>query len=330
MLMMVDRYCEAITNSLGRNSQYFTAPFIEQLRGLDDRLTGAPHLDKSGWGIGGKMTKPSLDSIGGWLEGRLTKFIAGDGESPAPTQESTPDAPGVFSHYSTISSAATSASPSPTLSHVNPYTTLPGAPPRRTGSAMASPSSSPFVHIDRASSAMEYSRPDARKASPGPRIVASANASTTTFAQAPSFGQATNGYAPNGHVSMYSNDTVSAKPSLDTTTEEDSTTQTATWWGGSSYGADSTAPTPTMNTFVQVDEVPESTSSSGFISLMDSPSYSATPSPSVMSREMSSSYDDDDEDLGFGNSKKVKETKQAEIGGAAEPATSAAPARPGK
>ena len=115
------------------------------------------------------MSKPSLDSIGGWLEGRLTKFIAGDGDtSPVPAQESARGGePGVFTHYSTISSATTSASPSPQPSQINPHT-LPGAPPRRSGSAMAAHSSaSSYVPVDRASSAMEYSRPDARRSSPG-------------------------------------------------------------------------------------------------------------------------------------------------------------------
>lgn len=258
------------------------------------------------------MSKPSLDSIGGWLEGRLTKFIAGDGDtSPIPTQESARgNEPGVFTHYSTISSATTSASPSPQPSHINPHT-LPSAPPRRSGSAMAAHSSaSPYVPIDRASSAMEYSRPDVPRPSPGPRI-ASANASTTTFAQAPSFGQAVNGYGPvNGHVSNYSSDTISPKSSLDTTNEEGTQPHAATWWG-SSYTEDSSAPTPTATTFVRVDDPTVSSTSSGFISLMDDPSFSVSPSPPASRREPSTPYEDDDEeDLGFGNSKKHEKEQE--------------------
>jgi COPII coat assembly protein SEC16 len=306
---------------------------MDQLRGLLDRLIGAPHLDKSGSWIGGKMSKPSLDSIGGWLEGRLTKFIAGDGDmSPAPTQESARgDEPGVFTHYSTISSATTSASPSPQPSQINQYT-LHSAPPRRSGSAMAAHSSaSPYVQIDRASSAMEYSRPDARRASPGPRI-ASANASTTTFAQSPSFGQAVNGYGPvNGHISNYSNDTISPKASLDTANEEESQPQAATWWG--SYNEDSSAPTPTAASFLRVDDPPVSSSSSGFISLMDDASFSVSPSPPVSRREPSSTYEDEDEeDLGFGNSKKPSKGKEEEDSSkkSPEPAQTATFEGPGK
>lgn len=276
------------------------------------------------------MSKPSLDSIGGWLEGRLTKFIAGDGDmSPALTQESARgDEPGVFTHYSTISSATTSASPSPQPSQINQYT-LHSAPPRRSGSAMATHSSaSPYVQIDRASSAMEYSRPDARRASPGPRI-ASANASTTTFAQSPSFGQAVNGYGPvNGHISNYSNDTISPKSSLDTANEEESQPQAATWWG--SYNEDSSAPTPTAASFLRVDDPPVSSSSSGFISLMDNASFSVSPSPPVSRHEPSSTYEDDDEeDLGFGNSKKLSKEKEEEEK-SPEPAQTSTPERPGK
>lgn len=330
LLNRYQRYCEAITTSLARNSPYFTPTFAQHLRELLDRLIGAPHLDKSGSWIGGKMNKPSLDSIGGWLEGRLTKFIAGDGDtSPAPTQDSARgNESGVFTHYSAISSTTTSASPSPQPSQMNPHT-LPSAPPRRTGSAMAAHSNaSPYVPVDRASSAMEYSRPDARRSSPGPRI-ASANASTTTFAQAPSFGQAVNGYgAANGHMSSYSSDTISPKSSLDTTDEEGNQVQTGTWWG-SSYTEDSSAATPTAATFVRVNDAPISSSSSGFISLMDDPSFSVSPSPPASRREQSSSYEDEDEeDLGFGNSKKEKEEENSKK--AEEPAKAAAPERPGK
>ncbi|KII88484.1 hypothetical protein PLICRDRAFT_60522, partial [Plicaturopsis crispa FD-325 SS-3] len=40
------RYCEAISASLSRTSPYVHAYMVEQLRGLSDRLTGAPHIDK--------------------------------------------------------------------------------------------------------------------------------------------------------------------------------------------------------------------------------------------------------------------------------------------
>ena len=277
--------------------------------------------------MGGKMSKPSLDGIGGWLEGRLTKFIAGDSDSPQPNQHAFPqaDQPGVFTHYSTISSTTTSASPSPQPTQIN-NNTFPGAPPRRSGSAMASHSSvavNAHTPIDRASSAMEYSRP---LQPPTLQKVASAGPGTTTFAQSHSFGQAINGYGGmNGHVSNYSNEAVSPND------EERSRGQEATWWGSSSYGNDASSQTPTASTFLKVDEPAISTSTSGFISLMDDHSFSVSPSPSAMSRQPSSSTveEEDEEDLGFGNSKKPKQ-EESDENAKVEDAPKPAPERPGK
>jgi hypothetical protein len=101
------------------------------------------------------------------------------------------------------------------------------------------------------------------------------------------------------------------------------------WWG-SSYAEDSSAPTPTATTFLRVDDPPISASSSGFISLMDDPSFSVSSSPPASRREPSSSYEEDDEeDLGFGNSKKP-ETKKADDDSekSSEPAKTVAPERP--
>lgn len=281
------------------------------------------------------MSKPSLDSIGGWLEGRLTKFIAGDGDSPQPNQPSFPQGnqTGVFTHYSTISSTTSSASPSPQPTQIN-NNTFPGAPPRRSGSAMASHSSAAanaYTPIDRASSAMEYSRPLQPPSTS--QKVASAGPGTTTFAQSRSFGQAVNGYgATNGHVSNYSNETVSPKALLEESNEEGGRGQEATWWGASSYGDDASGQTPTASTFLMVDEPALSTTSSGFISLMDDHSFSVSPSPSVVSRQLSSSTveEEDEEDLGFGNSKKSKKEESDEGAKKAEASKPAAPERPGK
>ncbi|EGO21477.1 hypothetical protein SERLADRAFT_473874, partial [Serpula lacrymans var. lacrymans S7.9] len=45
-VQLASRYCEAITGSLGRSSPYINAAFLEQIRGLADRLVGAPHVEK--------------------------------------------------------------------------------------------------------------------------------------------------------------------------------------------------------------------------------------------------------------------------------------------
>ncbi|EIW59984.1 uncharacterized protein TRAVEDRAFT_45241 [Trametes versicolor FP-101664 SS1] len=309
-VQLANRYCEAITTALNRGSPFINVTFVEQLKGLSDRLTAAPQLDKSGSWIPGKMSKPSLDSIGNWLEGRFTKFIAGEGDSPRPEeshgmaqQQSTS---GPFANFSTISSATTSAYPSPHQS-VTDLTEMSNAPPPfRAGSALgARPPSRSHVPINRASSAMDHAR------SP--------------------YG---NGYAPSqgsdhlrpesgshGDVSGFGH---SKPPS------------TGSWWGAS----DSDAATPTASTFVTLDDQPSSSSSnSGFVSLMDDPMLSMTPtatkqqgSPLPRSNQYSLAEEDDD-NLGLGNSSsRSKKAETAENGDAAEGAEekpkAAEPAKP--
>ncbi|EIN07345.1 hypothetical protein PUNSTDRAFT_105006 [Punctularia strigosozonata HHB-11173 SS5] len=293
-----NRYCEAIRNSLTRPSPYLNMAFADELKALHDRLTAVPQLDKAGSWIGGKMAKPSLDSIGNWLEGRFTKFIAGEGEnSPPPTDDvAVPGqtSSGPFAHYSAISSAAPSTSPSPQPSFTA-YNGMP--PPPRSGSAMSSRQSTvPQVQIDRASSAMDHYR---RKGSPAPiNRVYSANAATTTFAQAEAAG---NGYAP-------------GRSSLDESKDNGG------WWN-SSFTADSAAPTPTATTF---GASPENASDEGFISLMDVP---ASPMPISSPGATRTNYppeDPDDDDLGLGNAsskRKKNSTDDADADGTTPTAT---------
>jgi COPII coat assembly protein SEC16 len=292
-----NRYCEAIGNSLTRPSPYLNTSFAEELKTLHDRLTAVPQLDKGGSWMGGKMSKPSLDTIGNWLEGRFTKFIAGEGEnSPPPSNDLTSGQgfTGAFSHYSTISSAVPSTSPSPQPSFTS-YNGTPGSqpPPPRAGSAMSSrPPSVPQVQIDRASSAMDYHH---RKGSPGPiSRVYSANAATTTFAQAEN---TSNGYG-------------SGRRSLDESKDHGG------WWN-SSFTADSAAPTPTATTFSGNGDA---ASNEGFISLMDVPGSPMPVSPAPgTTRHNYSANDDEDDDLGLGNSS--KKSKRSMDDGDAEDAT---------
>ena len=70
-----------------------------------------------------------------------------------------------------------------------------------------------------------------------------------------------------------------------------------TWWGS---GADNSNRTPTAATFMQVDESVTQSSADGFISLMDSHSFS------VGSQQETSGFslqEDEDDDLGLRNSK---------------------------
>ena len=242
-------------------------------------------MDKTASWITRTMPKPSLDTIGSWLEGRFSKLIVGDGEdgteTPANEQaQPAKSAYGPFSHYSTISSTTTSASPSPSPS---PYAL----------NATPTVSGLPFGHapaqIDRASSAMDHFRSEARRASPVPRV-ASASAMTSTFAQA---------YTP---ASRYRPTLGGVSGVSESEGSNDTEGQEVSWWGSSSQ--DRSGPTPTATTFHKVNETE---SGSNFVSLMDdfSPDVALMTTKSSLSQSQNS-YDNEEEDLGFGNSASKK------------------------
>ncbi|KAF8590610.1 hypothetical protein K439DRAFT_1611986 [Ramaria rubella] len=271
-----NRYCEAIGSTIrasNRGSQFYTPTFIGELKNLSDRLTAAPQMDKTASWISRKMTKPSLDTIGSWLEGRFSKLIVGEGEdNPEPPLNEPPQPPkpgyGPFSHYSTISSTSASATPSRSST---PNATIPTT---NMGFGTA------HTQIDRASSAMDHLRPEAQRTSPVPRV-ASASATTTTFAQ---------GY---NTMSRYRQDMRDAESEG----ASESGGQDVTWWGSSSH--DGSGPTPTAATFHKIDEAD---TGSNFVSLMNE--YSPGPTPIATSSHSRTQKDDveDEEDLGFGNS----------------------------
>ncbi|KAH0830581.1 Sec23-binding domain of Sec16-domain-containing protein [Lanmaoa asiatica] len=320
------RYCEAITAVMGRSSPYFTPALVEGLKQLADRLLGSPHIDKSTSWIGGKVNKPSLDSIGSWLEVRLTKFIAGEGnETSSPASEfSKAQFTGPFSKYSSISSATTSASPSPPPTVMNSHVISPTQPPRRSGSAIALPSTTMHIPIDRASSALEYYRPT-RHASPVPPKTAPLH--STGYHYSPYATQASRPSMANGYAATHGSEPSSRKTSLEMTAEEGSEAQNVSrherdqreegrrqpkivdgnqetqdsggWW--SSLSNTDSAPTPTAATFHHIENVGEL--GEGFISLMDDPALSVTPNTTASSHQkMESTFDDEVDDLGLGNS----------------------------
>ncbi|EPT06159.1 hypothetical protein FOMPIDRAFT_1110601 [Fomitopsis schrenkii] len=302
-VQLANRYCEAISNSLNKNSPYINATFLEQLKGLNDRLVAAPQLDKSGSWIASKVAKPSLDGIGSWVGGRLTKFIAGE-DSPGPDQHTHGQQQqpfgDPFSQYSTISSTSSSAAPSPHQSTVNLAQTATNSPPPfRTGSAMGLRVSA-APQINRASSAMDYTRPSlSRRSSPVPRV-ASANPATTTFADASLYSQALNGHAfgSSSKQSLNGYETHDDHQSADSDSPQSNGPAMGSWWGSS----DASALTPTASSFAQHDESSVPTATSGqFISLMDD--YSATPTAYQAQRSFSSNptIDEEDDDLGLGN-----------------------------
>ena len=88
---------------------------LASLGDLLERLNGTPSPNPVNVTGGRKAAKPGFDTLGSWIEGRLTKFIAGEEDGkPAPTKSTA--APlakgnsqaqvGPFSHFSTISPGA--------------------------------------------------------------------------------------------------------------------------------------------------------------------------------------------------------------------------------
>jgi hypothetical protein len=288
-LKALSRYCDAIAASLHQSSPYTTPAFLAQLQGLQQRLSGVFHGDKSGSWIGGKLSKPSLDTIGGWLEGRFTKLVTGESDSSTPTPDDTKTSErafvGPFAHYSTISSTTPSARSSPKL----PTSSLAFPPPQRTSSAMAT--ATPYSHqIERSSSAMGYmqQKPAVQTSLKSSSSVASSQSSPGGFGF--------NGYSRAEDPNAPNSDAV-APDELETPIQGGSS-----WWGSSNDNSQ-LAVTPTATTFMQVEESSIPANSDGFISLMDSQPFSIGPNHVPPPSSSLSQEIDDDDDLGLGNSK---------------------------
>lgn len=257
---------------------------LEQLQGLQQRLSGVFHGDKSNSWIGGKISKPSLDSIGGWLEGRFTKLVTGDSEDDAAANESKPaDKPfvGPFAHYSTISSTTPSGRSSPQP----PSAGITHPPPQRTASAMAT--ATPYVpqyQAERSSSAMGYTRQR-------PPVQTGTNGS-----QASSLASSQSSPISLGGVNQYN--PPSRYNSIDD--ELETPIQGTSWWQQS----EASNATPTNATFMKVDGTSIAQSDDGFISLMDSNSYSVGPSTPISMSSRDNYEVDEEDDLGLGNSKR--------------------------
>lgn len=225
----------------------------------------------------GKVAKPSLDSLGGWLEGRITKFIAGDGETPTATEHSdasyqNPQYAGAFSSYSTISSTPNSQCPSPSPSfHQNTgsQSSIQGFPPRPPSVNITG------ININRASSAMDGPR-NMRTASPVARV-ASANPSTKLNA--------------NGIDGKATGRKVSLEDSPETF-EYSAPKSSVNWWEKD----ETAAKTPMATTFYQVDQSETNT-------VLDGSTMSIATTSMTITASRNYTGGDEDEDLGFGNSK---------------------------
>ncbi len=287
--MIISRYCDAILTCTSRPSPYLTSCLLDQLSDFSNRLHGNIELDKSSSWMGSKISKPSLDSIGGWLGGTLSKFVAGEVEpsSPLSREGSISESAtytGAFQHYSSISSTNPSRGPSPAPSVSNG----PIPPPAQWKSSSSTAQKSLYNAqnpISRASSAIDHLRPGSRKNTPPPRV-ASANAMTTTFAQSRTFTHTSS--MQDIDTQAYNGEALS-----DTSGNQDG----GGWWSAA-YG-DSGGPTPTATSFDRHGEHVSATTN-GFISPADSyqSSTSSATTPVSLHTEEEDEFDDE---LGLGN-----------------------------
>ncbi|TIA87471.1 hypothetical protein E3P97_03932 [Wallemia ichthyophaga] len=105
-----NRYCEAIATSIkmSKQLQYHPNLYI-QLKELSDRLAAHLHTADKSW-LTKKIARPSLDTLWNSMEGKLTKFIAGndeEGENAITThaQKTTQDDP--FATFTSIDESST-------------------------------------------------------------------------------------------------------------------------------------------------------------------------------------------------------------------------------
>ncbi|KIO26250.1 hypothetical protein M407DRAFT_24465 [Tulasnella calospora MUT 4182] len=322
-ISLATRYCDAIATTIriGKPSPFYTTTFLEQLKDLSDRLSGTPQLDKTGSWIARKMTKPSLATLGNWIESGVTKFIAGEGDESASDPNSTKKpsggaAAGPFAQFTVISSANTSPNASsanlstmasPPMTGLAPPST---GPPRRTGSAMAV--RGPFgmygglAPPDRASSAMDMRADPLSPMTPAGFQVLSANAATTFYEADSAYRGAADHAAASSMSASQSTDT--ERPSY------------GSWYDSGSQGDDASKNTSAATFY----SVPAEGDAGGFMSPMDSFSggpTSRTTSHHSTPRSMSVApvEEEDEEDLGFGNSsRKKKQASKAEDGDAEE------------
>ncbi|WRT66232.1 uncharacterized protein IL334_003185 [Kwoniella shivajii] len=106
---MAQKYCAAIEggSKMGKNLPSLLPPaYAASLEDLLERLTGTPSVNPANaLGAGRKSAKPGFDKLGSWIEGRLTKFIAGEegGDAPPKPPTTGAKAAGPFAQFSTIS-----------------------------------------------------------------------------------------------------------------------------------------------------------------------------------------------------------------------------------
>jgi hypothetical protein len=105
------RYTDAIVGTLKlatHSSPFYHSGLVAQVKALSERALAAPGKDKSSW-ITRNVPRPTVDSLWSTLEGRFSKFVAGEGEAGSQDIIVKPETisanVGPFSHFSAISPA---------------------------------------------------------------------------------------------------------------------------------------------------------------------------------------------------------------------------------
>lgn len=249
-----------------------TLTFVNQLRELSERISGTGAVDKSGSWISRTVAKPSLDGLGSWFEGRITKFVAGEGgEDPSSTPAApVPDASqqvGPFSHYAPVVSTPTW-----------------GQPPASQGSdELSAPADGGYSQY--APAAPAWGQPANQVEEPGTITDGYSSYAPPPPVSAPSWGQPigqTDAQAADGNgYTPYSADSAPAWGAP------------ATQDGGPAWGAPTAqADAPAWGAPAGQDDAP----AWGAPAAQDSSAPSASTAQAVYA-------DDDDDDLGLGNSK---------------------------
>ncbi|CAH7666401.1 Sec23-binding domain of Sec16-domain-containing protein [Phakopsora pachyrhizi] len=318
---IANRYCEALAGTIKLASKpcpYYHTNLLEQLKVVSDRLLAAPVSEKGSSWISRKMPRPMLDNVWQTLEGRVHKFVAGEDDPVDPSGSnqnplSQGKALGPFSHYSSISPANTSG----TLSRVQSSSDL-AYPNNQSISSTARPfqNSTPF---QRPSSGADYSSPyekDPRQRSTSAMMTYDSSCSSPVNWDP--FGESKNDSQSQSLLNGGSQTTPQSFVATSSTTETfhqegNSSSGQGGWWeAASQHGTPAISSQPALTS---VDDPTITEDSSGFIDPMASfgmPAFDPTGSKSETHAHVSHhapnslGYDEEEDDLGFGNSSSRK------------------------
>nr|ODN97742.1 hypothetical protein L204_03165 [Cryptococcus depauperatus CBS 7855] len=155
---LAQRYCIAIeagtkpSFKAAQTQSLLPLACAASLEDLLERLTGSPSVDPANTTIGGRRAvKGGSNRFGSWIEGRLTKFIAGEEGDDSALKVTMPNgkAAGPFAHFSSISPDVTgSITRNPSTADINGYSATMGHLGAQSASRSASPASQSAYNLN--------------------------------------------------------------------------------------------------------------------------------------------------------------------------------------